>query len=102
MRIRQVLTDNGGVFLSHVFRHVAQRGRIGLRRTRPYRPQTNGKAERFIRNAHAPMGLCGGVSQLVASYLRVAPVGLRHYNLERPHAALGYRPPCVRFPRLAQ
>ena len=101
VRIRQVLTDNGGVFLSHVFRHVAQRGRIGLRRTRPYRPQTNGKAERFIQTLTRQWAYAVAYPSSWRRTRALRP-WLRHYNLERPHAALGYRPPCVRFPRLAQ
>jgi len=96
-----VLTDNGGVFLSHVFRHVAHRGRIDLRRTRPYRPQTNGKAERFIQTLTRQWAYAVAYPSSWRRTRALRP-WLRHYNLERPHAALGYRPPCVRFPRLAQ
>jgi transposase InsO family protein len=99
--VGQVLTDNGGVFLSRSFRAAAHRAGVRLRRTRPYRPQTNGKAERFIQT------LTRGWAYAItypSSWRRTRALRpwLRHYNLERPHAALGYRPPCVRFPRLAQ
>ena len=77
------------------------RGHIGLRRTRPYRPQTNGKAERFIQTLTRQWAYA---VTYPSSWRRTRALRpwLRHYNLERPHAALGYRPPCVRFPRLAQ
>ena len=49
--VQQVMTDNGPAYCSHAFKRAC--GRLGLRhiRTRPYRPQTNGKAERFIQTA---------------------------------------------------
>ena len=47
VRIERVLTDNGSCYRSHDFRDVATAHAIRLKRTRPYRPQTNGKAEAF-------------------------------------------------------
>jgi transposase InsO family protein len=47
--VRRVLTDNGGAYLSDAFRRVADRAGLRRLRARPYRPQTNGKAERFIQ-----------------------------------------------------
>lgn len=99
--VQRVLTDNGGLFVSRVFQQRAARAGVRLTRTRPYRPQTNGKAERFIQT------LIRGWAYAVpyaSSWRRTRALRpwLRHYNLERPHTALGYRPPCVRFPRLAQ
>ena len=47
--VKRILTDNGGNYRSHAFADVARANDIKLKRTRPYRPQTNGKAERFIR-----------------------------------------------------
>jgi transposase InsO family protein len=99
--VQHVLTDNGSAYMSRVFQHAAQRAGVRLTRTRPYRPQTNGKAERFIQT------LTRGWAYAVpypSSWRRTQALRpwLRHYNLERPHAALGYHPPCVRFPRLAQ
>jgi transposase InsO family protein len=49
VRITRVLTDNGGNYRSRTFHAVAGRQAIHLKRARPYRPQTNGKAERFIQ-----------------------------------------------------
>ena len=99
--VQQVLTDNGGGYVSRRFQQGAARAGVRLTRTRPYRPQTNGKAERFIQT------LIRGWAYAVpytSSWRRTKALRpwLRHYNLERPHAALGYQPPCVRFPRLAQ
>ena len=49
IRVRRLLTDNGGNYRSGAFRAIVTRHRLTHRRTRPYTPRTNGKAERFIR-----------------------------------------------------
>jgi transposase InsO family protein len=49
--VRALLTDNGSSYRSHLFRHACQKLAIKHRRTQPYSPQTNGKAERFIQTA---------------------------------------------------
>ena len=97
----EVLTDNGGGYISRRFRATADRCRVRLSRTRPYRPQTNGKAERFIQT------LIRGWAYAMtypSSWRRTQALRpwLRHYNVMRSHAALGYQPPRVRFPRVAQ
>jgi transposase InsO family protein len=99
--VTRVITDNGGGYISRRFRAVADRCRVRLTRTRPYRPQTNGKAERFIQT------LIRGWAYAVSypsSWRRTGALRpwLRYYNVERPHAALDYQPPCARFPRVAQ
>lgn len=101
VRVQRVLTDNGGGYLSRAFHHAAQRAGVRLTRTRPYRPQTNGKAERFIQTLTRRWAYA---VPYPSSWQRTQALRpwLRHYNLERPHAALNYQPPCVRFPRLAQ
>jgi len=99
--VQRVLTDNGSGYISRRFQQCASRGSVRVSRTRPYRPQTNGKAERFIQTLlrHWAYAVAYPSSWRRTQALRP---WLRHYNLERPHAALGYQPPCVRFPRLAQ
>jgi transposase InsO family protein len=101
VRIRRVLTDNGGNYRSHGFQRVAARHRLRLTRTRPYRPQTNGKAERFIQTLLREWAY---VRPYATSTRRTQalPRWLRTYNVQRPHASLDYRPPCSRFPRVAQ
>ncbi len=99
--VERVLTDNGSAYRSMIFAHVAHRARVRLIRSRPRHPQTNGKAERFIQT------LIRGWAYAVAypsSWRRTRALRpwLRHYNVERPHAALAYQPPCVRLPRVAQ
>jgi transposase InsO family protein len=99
--VQGVLTDNGSGYLSRAFQGAARRAGVRLTRTRPYRPQTNGKAERFIQTLIRRWAYA---VPYASSWRRTQALRpwLRHYNLERPHAALGYQPPCVRFPRLAQ
>jgi transposase InsO family protein len=97
----RVITDNGAGYLSRRFQAAADQGRVRLTRTRPYRPQTNGKAERFIQTLIRGWAYAVSYSSSWRRTRALRP-WLRHYNVERPHAALGYQPPCVRFPRVAQ
>jgi transposase InsO family protein len=101
VHVQRVLTDNGSGYISRRFVAAAQRCHVRLTRTRPYRPQTNGKAERFIQTLIRSWAYAVSYPSSWRRTLALRP-WLRYYNLERPHAALGYRPPCVRFPRLAQ
>ena len=78
------------------------RTRVRLKRTRPYRPQTNGKAERFIQTLIREWAYARAVPQLAGAARARCAHGSAHYNVVRPHAALGYQPPCSRFPRVAQ
>ena len=99
--VSRVLTDNGSGYISRRFRAAADRCRVRLSRTRPYRPQTNGKAERFIQTLIRGWAYAVSYPSSWRRSLALRP-WVRHYNVERPHAALGYQPPCVRFPRVAQ
>lgn len=100
VRVARVLTDNGSAYRSHHFRAVAARRRVRLTRTRPYRPQTNGKAERFIQTLIREWAY-GRPYPTSARRTRALQPWVRQYNQARPHTALGYRPPCARFPRAA-
>ena len=99
--VQRVLTDNGGAYCGRAFATAAGRHGVRLKRTRPYRPQTNGKAERFIQTLQREWAYA---VPYASSWRRTHALRpwLRHYNGARPHAALGYHPPCVRFPRVAQ
>jgi transposase InsO family protein len=101
VRIERILTDNGSAYVSHVFQAAATRTGLKLRRTRPYRPQTNGKAERFIQTLLREWAY---VTTYPRSYRRTRALRpwLRRYNTARPHSALDYQPPSTRFPRAAQ
>lgn len=95
--VQRVLSDNGGCYRSRLFTATAEQLGIGLRKTRPYRPQTNGKAERFIRtllNEWAYATSFQGTAERVASL----PVYLAIYNHLRPHWSLNGQPPMSRAP----
>ena len=101
VRIERVLTDNGSAYRSHLFRATAQRASITLKYTRAYRPQTNGKAERFIQTLLREWAYRVAYSHSSRRTRALRP-WLRGYNTVRPHSALDYRSPCTRFPRAAQ
>jgi transposase InsO family protein len=93
--VERVLTDNGGCYRGTL--HALACRRLGIRhlRTRPYRPQTNGKAERFIRTMLAGWAY-GAIYG--SSHERTAALDgwLWHYNHQRKHSALGHQPPVSR------
>lgn len=97
IRVKRLLTDNGNGYRSYHFRDACQTLRLRHLRTRPRRPQTNGKAERFIQTLlrEWAYGRLYETSALRAGHL---PRWLRFYNHERPHASLSYRPPISRRP----
>jgi transposase InsO family protein len=99
LRIQRVMTDNGKVFDSRLFTELCDRHRIKRLHTRYYRPQTNGKAERFIQTAlrEWAYGRSYRLSRERTAYL---PRWLHHYNWHRPHTSLGGIPPISRV-RLA-
>ena len=95
VRVERVLTDNGSAYRATV--HALACRALGIRhlRTRPHRPQTNGKAERFIRTLLAgwAYGPIYGSSRERSAAL---DGWLWHYNHRRRHSALGHRPPVSR------
>ena len=101
VRVVRVLTDNGSNYRSHRFQAVAARHAVRLKRSRPYRPQTNGKAERFIQTLIREWAYVRSYPTS-ARRTRALQPWVRAYNVARPHAALGYQPPRSRFPRVAQ
>lgn len=94
--IERVLTDNGACYKSRKFREACREFGITHKRTRPYRPQTNGKAERFIRTALKEWAYAETYTH---SWKRTAklPVWTQKYNFQRPHSALGRLPPASRW-----
>jgi transposase InsO family protein len=95
IHVERVLTDNGSAYRSKL--HALCCRSLGIRhlRTRPYRPQTNGKAERFIRTLLA--GWAHGAIYR-SSHERTAALDgwLWHYNHRRRHSALSHQPPISR------
>ena len=97
--VEAVMSDNGACYRSGS--HAEACSELGLRhlRTRPYRPRTNGKAERFIQtlqNKWAYGALYGSSEERTAAL----PGWLTHYNFRRRHGSLGHRPPGARLAEL--
>src|SRR4051812_24494509 len=94
--VQRLLTDNGSAYRSTV--HAIACRALGIRhlRTRPYRPQTNGKAERFIRTMLG--GWAYGAIYRSSDERTAALDGwLWHYNHRRRHSALGHQTPITRL-----
>jgi transposase InsO family protein len=96
MAVEQLLTDNGPGYRSMIHA-IACRG-LGIKhlRTRAYRPQTNGKAERFIRTMLGGWAY-GAIYRDSAERTAALDGWLWHYNHHRKHAALGHKPPVARL-----
>ena len=96
VRIKRLITDNGAAYRSQLFARTCKA--LGIRHTftRAYRPQTNGKAERFIQTClrEWAYGRIWANSQERTAWL---PAFLTYYNARRPHSALGYKPPASRL-----
>ena len=95
MHVQELLTDNGSAYKSAV--HAIACRTLGIRhlRTRPYQPQTNGKAERFIRTLLA--GWAYGAIYRDSTERTAALDGwLWTYNHRRPHQAIGRQTPIHR------
>jgi transposase InsO family protein len=94
--IQRLLTDNGSAFRSHAFAAVCRELGIKHRFTRPYRPQTNGKAERLIQSALREWAYARTYqnSQHRADAMKS---WLHHYNWHRPHQGIGRAVPVSRL-----
>lgn len=95
IRIERVITDNGKVFGAKTFISLCDDHAIVRKRTRFYRPQTNGKAERFIQTALREWAY-GRSYRNSAERSAQLPRWLHAYNWHRPHAALGGAVPISR------
>jgi len=101
IEVERVMTDNGPGYLS-VVHALACKG-LGIKhlRTRPYRPRTNGKAERFIRTMLG--GWAYGAIYGSSDERTAALSGwLDHYNYRRPHGSLGHKAPMDRLRALQE
>jgi transposase InsO family protein len=96
MTVEQLITDNGAPYRSTV--HAIACRALGIRhlRTRPYRPQTNGKAERFIRTLLGGWAY-GAIYRSSAERTAALDGWLWHYNHHRKHSALSHKPPIARL-----
>lgn len=95
--IERVLTDNGGPYRSGAFAEACDALGIGHRRTRPYRPQTNGKVERMNRTMLAEWAYARPFASTAERIGDLAGY-LDFYNRVRPHWALSGQPPISRTP----
>jgi transposase InsO family protein len=95
IQVERILTDNGSAYRAAI--HAIACRQLGIRhlRTRPRRPQTNGKAERFIRTLLNGWAY-GAIYRTSHQRTRALDGWLWHYNHRRPHSALGHQPPASR------
>lgn len=95
--IQRILTDNGSCYVAKTFALVCQELGLKHSRTRPYRPRTNGKAERFIQTLQREWAYA---FTFHSSKQRtdLLPEFLHFYNQHRAHSALGGKPPNSRLP----
>ena len=96
--VRRVLTDNGSCYKSRLWRDTLQAKGIRHKRTRPYRPQTNGKVERYHRTLADEWAYTRPYPSDSARADAV-PTWLHSYNHHRHHTAIG-GPPATRVPNL--
>jgi len=94
--VEQVLTDNGGAYRSTIHAIACRALGIHHLRTRAYRPQTNGKAERFIRTLIAGEAY-GAIYRSSTERTAGLDGWLWHYNHHRKHSALSHQPPIARL-----
>jgi transposase InsO family protein/transposase len=94
--VERLITDNGSAYRSTV--HAIACRTMGIRhlRTRPYRPQTNGKAERFIRTLLGGWAY-GALYRNSTERTAALDAWLDYYNHQRRHSALGHKPPIARL-----
>jgi transposase InsO family protein len=95
----RLITDNGNAYRSTI--HAIACRTLGIRhlRTRPYRPQTNGKAERFIRTMLGGWAY-GAIYRDSDERNAALPGWIDFYNRRRPHSALSHKPPLARLNEL--
>jgi transposase InsO family protein len=94
--VRALLTDNGSSYRSQKFRDACAAMQIKHRRTRPYTPRTNGKAERFIQTALKEWAYAEHWSSSQERDAQLQP-WVDFYNHKRPHGSLNQKPPSSRL-----
>ena len=92
--------DNGGCYRSYLWRETCAELGIAPKRTRPYRPQTNGKLERFHRTLVEGWAFKKFYNSESAR-LAALPAWIHEYNHHRPHSAIGKHSPITRLNNLA-
>jgi transposase InsO family protein len=99
--VERVMSDNGSCYRSHA--HASACRELGIRHlfTQPYRPRTNGKAERFIQTLQNRWAY-GAIYANSAERTAALPGWLTHYNFTRGHGSLGHKTPAARLAELEQ
>jgi transposase InsO family protein len=98
--VERVLSDNGGCYRSHAWRNTCAELQIQPKRTRPYRPQTNGKIERFHRTMASEWAFARHYPN-ERTRRSALPAWLHTYNHHRQHSAIGKVPPITRLTNLS-
>ena len=96
VKVERVLSDNGAAYKSNLWHQVCSQFGITVKKTRPYRPQTNGKIERFHRTLADGWGYAR-CYQSEAERRDALAGWLHHYNHHRPHTACGNLSPITRL-----
>jgi transposase InsO family protein len=99
IRMKGVMSDNGSCYRSRRWASACRELEVRHLRTRPYRPRTNGKAERFIQTLLREWAY-GRVYGSSAERGAALPGWLTHYNFRRPHGSLGHKAPASRVNNL--
>jgi transposase InsO family protein len=99
VRVERVLTDNGSCYRGRIWAAACAELGIRPKRTRPYRPQTNGKIERFHRSLAAGWAFARFYPS-ESTRRHALPRWLHEYNHHRPHTAIGGHPPISRLTNL--
>ena len=100
IKVRRLMTDNAWAYArSRLFRQLLAQRAIRHLTTKPYRPRTNGKVERFHQTMAREWGY-GLVYQSHRHRAQALPHWIDHYNQHRPHSSLGDRPPISRVHNL--
>jgi len=99
VHVRAVMSDNGSCYVAHDYAAAVRQLGLKHHRIKPYRPRTNGKAERLIQtllNEWAYARIYG------SSHERATALALylKRYNYRRPHGSLGHQPPASRLNNL--
>jgi transposase InsO family protein len=97
--VQGVMTDNGNPYRSMLHAIACRALRLKHLRTRPYRPRTNGKAERFIKTLLAGWAY-GAIYRSSAERQAALPGWVDWYNTRRPHGSLSHKPPVARLNEL--
>jgi transposase InsO family protein len=99
IHVHRLMTDNGGAYVSVIHAIACRALRIRHIRTRPYRPRTNGKAERFIKTLLAGWAY-GAIYRSSAERTAALDGWVDWYNTRRPHGSLSHKPPAARLAEL--